>query len=221
LLAGIHIVLSGIQLMLAGLCIGLLVAAPIGPVNILVIQRTVAGGFSAGLAAGLGAVLGDGLLAAIAAFSMTAVSDLMIAYSGWIQFLGGLILIVFGLALFFAHPAFNVPAEERSTLSDHVSVIPKTFLLTVTNPGAILGMLAIFGTLGSLLGGLKSYPEALIIVASAMAGSLAWWLCICELIATIRHRVTEQRLTLINRAAALILLIFGVTLTLDLFVNFL
>ena len=74
-------------------------AAPIGPVNVLVIQRAVAGGFWAGLAAGLGAVLGDGVLAAIAAFSVTAISDVMAAYSGAIQFVGGLLLIVFGVAL--------------------------------------------------------------------------------------------------------------------------
>ena len=83
--AGAQIVLSTLQLVLAGIGIGVLMAAPIGPVNVLVIQRAVAGGFWAGLAAGIGAVLGDGLLAAIAAFSVTAISDAMSAYSGWIQ----------------------------------------------------------------------------------------------------------------------------------------
>ena len=73
--AGAQIVLSTLQLVLAGISIGVLMAAPIGPVNVLVIQRAVAGGFWAGLAAGIGAVLGDGLLAAIAAFSVTAISD--------------------------------------------------------------------------------------------------------------------------------------------------
>ena len=64
--------LSGIELVLAGTFIGLLLAAPIGPVNVLVIQRAATGGFWAGLAAGIGAVLGDGTLAAVAAFSMRA-----------------------------------------------------------------------------------------------------------------------------------------------------
>jgi len=219
-LAGAHVVLSGIQLVLAGIFIGLLMAAPTGPVNVLVIQRAVARGFSAGLAAGIGAVLGDGLLAAIAAFSMQAVTDLMIAYAGWIQVVGGIVLIVFGMTLFFARPAPEVPAEERSTLSRHMGIIPQTFLLTVTNPGAILAMLAIFGTLGSLLGGLDTYIEALVIVLAVMGGSLIWWLVISELIATIRHRLTERRLQLINRGAAMILLIFGMTLTLDVFANF-
>ena len=112
--AGAQIVLSTLQLVLAGIGIGVLMAAPIGPVNVLVIQRAVAGGFWAGLAAGLGAVLGDGLLAAIAAFSVTAISDVMTAYSGLIQFVGGLLLIVFGVALLFTRPALTIPLGRKS-----------------------------------------------------------------------------------------------------------
>ncbi|MGH6833670.1 MAG: LysE family transporter, partial [Methyloceanibacter sp.] len=106
--------LSTVQLVLAGIGIGVLMAAPIGPVNVLVIQRAVAGGFWAGLAAGIGAVIGDGLLAAIAAFSVTAISDVMSAYSGWIQFVGGLLLIAFGLALLVTRPALSIPLGQKS-----------------------------------------------------------------------------------------------------------
>ena len=157
--SGAHIVLSGIQLVLAGIGVGLLVAAPIGPVNVLCIQRAVAMGFWGGLAAGLGAVLGDGLLAAIAAFSMTAISDLMIAYSGPIQLFGGALLIVFGIGLLFARPMLLVAPGQKSHLWDHWGIIPQTFFLTISNPGAILGMLALIGGLGSLIGGLDTYLE--------------------------------------------------------------
>lgn len=212
--AGAHIVLSGIQLVLSGMGIGLLVAAPIGPVNVMVIQRAVQKGFAAGVAAGLGAVLGDGLLAALAVFSVTAISDTMIAYAAWIQWIGGLVLIGFGIMLFTTRPTFEVPATERSRLSQHMGIIPQTFLLTVSNPGAILGMLAIFGGLGSIVGGLDTYVEAFTMVLGVMAGSLLWWLGLSELIATIRHRLTEARLRLVNRVAGLILLGFGSALIL-------
>ena len=201
--------LSGIELVLAGIFIGLLVAAPIGPVNVLVIQRTVADGFWAGLAAGIGAVLGDGTLAAIAAFSMRAVSDLMIAYRGPIQLVGGAILVVFGLGLLFAKPAPSFQLGRGAPLWEHTGVIPQTYFLTVTNPGAILGTAAIFGGLGSLIGGLDTNLEALLLVAAVMGGSLLWWIGLSELIATIRHKLTEGRLKLINRAAGVLLLAFG------------
>jgi threonine/homoserine/homoserine lactone efflux protein len=213
--AGAHIVLSGIQLMLAGLSIGLLMAAPIGPVNVLVIQRAVAGGFWAGLAAGIGAVLGDGTLAAIAAFSIRAISDVMTANAGLIQFVGGLLLVVFGFGLLFAKPALIIPLGQKSRLLEHAGIIPQTFFLTVTNPGAILGMAAMIGGLGSLIGGLNTYLEALLLVASVMGGSLLWWLGLSELIATIRHRLTEGRLKLINRIAGGVLIAFGLILVLD------
>ena len=210
--AGAQFVVSTLQLVLAGIGIGLLVAAPIGPVNVLVIQRAVSRGFWGGLAAGLGAVVGDGLLAAIAAFSVTAISEAMRAYAGWIQLIVGLLLVGFGLALLFARPALTIPLGQKSHLLEHAGIIPQTFFLTVTNPGAILGMAAMIGGLGSLIGGLNTYLEALLLVAAVMGGSLLWWLGLSELIATIRHKLTEGRLKLINRIAGAVLIAFGLIL---------
>jgi threonine/homoserine/homoserine lactone efflux protein len=213
--AGAQLVLSTLHLVLVGVGIGVLMAAPIGPVNVLVIQRAVAGGFWAGLAAGIGAVIGDGMLAAIAAFSVTAISDAIHAYSGWIQLIGGVLLIAFGLALLFTRPALTIPVGQKSHLLEHTGIIPQTFFLTVTNPGAILGMAAMIGGLGSLIGGLTTYLEALLLVAAVMGGSLLWWLGLSELIATIRHKLTENRLKLINRIAGTVLIAFGLILLLD------
>jgi len=208
-------VLSGIQLVLAGLGIGLLMAAPLGPVNVLVIQRAVSRGFWGGLAAGLGAVLGDGVLAAIGAFSIAAISDVIVAYSDTVQLVGGLLLLGFGLALLLCRPVLLTPVDERSHLFEHAGIIPQTFLLTVTNPGAVLGMAAMIGGLGSLIGGLNTNLEALILVAAVMGGSLLWWLGLSELIATIRHKLTEGRLNVINRVAGFILFAFGVALLIE------
>ncbi|MFW2391960.1 MAG: LysE family translocator [Methyloceanibacter sp.] len=207
--------LSGIQLVLAGLGIGLLMAAPLGPVNVLVIQRAVSRGFWGGLAAGLGAVLGDGVLAAIGAFSIAAISDVIVAYSDTVQLVGGLLLLGFGLALLLCRPVLLTPVDERSHLFEHAGIIPQTFLLTVTNPGAVLGMAAMIGGLGSLIGGLNTNLEALILVAAVMGGSLLWWLGLSELIATIRHKLTEGRLNVINRVAGFILFAFGVALLIE------
>jgi threonine/homoserine/homoserine lactone efflux protein len=212
LATGALIVLSTIQLVLTGLGIGILVAAPVGPVNILCIQRTISRGFLGGLAAGLGAVIGDGLLAAIAAFGMTAISDVMVGHSLQIQFIGGLILVAFGVALMLATPAMAISPGQKSHFWDHTGVIPQTFFLTVTNPGAILGMLAIFGGLGSLIGGLASYVEALVLVVSVMAGSLLWWIGLATLITKIRHKLTEGQLHVINRLAGTVLMGFGIVL---------
>ncbi len=207
--------LSAIQLVLAGLGIGLLMAAPIGPVNVLVIQRVVAKGFWAGLAAGLGAVLGDGVLAAAGAFSIAAISDVILAYGDTIQLIGGVLLVAFGIALLARRPVMTTPPHERSHILEHMGIIPQTFILTVTNPGAVLGMAAMIGGLGSLIGGLNTNLEALILVVSVMGGSLLWWLGLSELVAKFRHKLTDNRLKVVNRIAGLILLGFGFALIVE------
>jgi len=208
-------VLSAIQLVLAGLGIGLLMAAPIGPVNVLVIQRVVAKGFWAGLAAGLGAVLGDGVLAAAGAFSIAAISDVILAYGDTIQLIGGVLLVAFGIALLMRRPVMTTPPQERSHILEHMGIIPQTFILTVTNPGAVLGMAAMIGGLGSLIGGLNTNLEALILVVSVMGGSLLWWLGLSELVAKFRHKLTDNRLKVVNRLAGSILLGFGFALIVE------
>jgi threonine/homoserine/homoserine lactone efflux protein len=213
--AGAQIVLSAIQLVLAGLGIGLLMAAPIGPVNVLVIQRVVAKGFWAGLAAGLGAVLGDGVLAAAGAFSIAAISDVILAYGDTIQLIGGVLLVAFGIALVARRPVMTTPPHERSHILEHMGIIPQTFILTVTNPGAVLGMAAMIGGLGSLIGGLNTNLEALILVVSVMGGSLLWWLGLSELVAKFRHKLTDNRLKVVNRIAGSILLGFGFALIVE------
>jgi len=76
-------------------------------------------------------------------------------------------------------------------------------------------MAAMIGGLGSLIGGLNTNLEALILVAAIMGGSLLWWLGLSELIATIRHRLTESRLNVINRIAGCVLFGFGVALIIE------
>lgn len=206
---GAEFVLTGTQIVTTGLVIGVLISAPVGPVNVLCIQRTLERGFWGGVAAGLGAVLGDGLIASAAAFGLTAVASFMSGHKQTIQLVGGLILVAFGLRLLYARTKVAVAPGTESRLSTNAGVIPQTFFLTVTNPGAILGVFALFGGLGSLIGGLRDYTEALLLVAAVMGGALAWWCGLARLIATIRHKLDERRLRAINQVAGVVLIGFG------------
>jgi len=225
-------VATSTQLIVSGLIIGVLIAAPVGPVNVVCIQRTLERGFWAGLAAGVGAVLADGIIAAVAAFGITAISGIMSNYEEEIQLIGGLIIIAFGLKLYMAKPKLAtykgtswsqlrkivdwVPEGLRPALRfqiwrllPHASVIPQTFFLTITNPGAILGLFAIVGGLGSVIGGFRNYFEALTLVFSVMCGSLLWWAVLSRLIEKLRDRINENRLKVINQVAGVLLLAFG------------
>lgn len=194
-----------------GLAIGVLVAAPVGPVNVLCVQRAIERGFWGGIAAGLGAVLGDGLIAFLAAMGVGAISGAVQDYRNTIQVIGGLTLAVFGARLYMTAPRIDpVPpgGAEWASLFDYIWDVPKTFFLTITNPGAVLGLVAIFGGVSSFVE-VGSTIDALAMVAAIMAGSIAWWVLLSSLIGRIRHRVDLRRLRQINQTAGVLLCAFG------------
>jgi threonine/homoserine/homoserine lactone efflux protein len=218
-----------------GLVIGVLIAAPVGPVNIVCIQRTLERGFWGGFAAGLGAVLADGIFASVAAYGATAISGFMRDHQLKIELAGGFILIVFGLKVFSSQPRIvatattniarlrrlsaTIPASFRPLMRyrvwrimPHLSIIPQTFFLTITNPGAMLGMFALFGGATSVLGGIDTWLQAITAVASIMTGSLIWWAGLSRLIARVRHKLTERRLRKINQVSGAVLVMFGFVL---------
>jgi threonine/homoserine/homoserine lactone efflux protein len=197
-----------------GIVIGVLVAAPVGPVNVLCIQRAIERGFWGGLAAGLGAMLGDGLIALFASLGVGAISGAIEYHRQAIQIIGGLALIGFGLKLYLSPPglaAVNPEADGAASLRDYAWDIPKTFFLTITNPGAVLGLFAIFGGISSFVE-VHSHVDALTMVASIMGGSFMWWLGLSHLIGRWRHRFSAAHLAYTNRVAGVLLCGFGALL---------
>ena len=197
-----------------GLAIGILVAAPVGPVNVLCIQRSIQRGAMAGIAAGFGAVLGDGLIALCAALGVGAISGLVDLHRVPIQIIGGIVLMVFGWRLYSTVPALTGNGENGRNglgVGDYAWDIAKSFFLTVTNPGAVLGLFAIFGGISTFVE-VKGYVEALLVVASIMVGSLIWWIIISNIAGRVRHRLSHENLRLINRIAGIALIGFGILL---------
>jgi threonine/homoserine/homoserine lactone efflux protein len=194
-----------------GLIIGILVAAPVGPVNVLCIQRAIERGFFGGLAAGVGAVLGDGLIALFAALGVGAISGAVQDYRTAIQVIGGLALVAFGLKLYHAQPQVGATASAsggEGNFSDYLWDIPQTFFLTITNPGAVLGLFAIFGGVSSFVE-VHTRVDAMALIAATMGGSLLWWVGLSHFIGRIRHRFSSKSLAQINRIAGILLFVFG------------
>jgi threonine/homoserine/homoserine lactone efflux protein len=197
-----------------GAIIGVLVAAPVGPVNVLCIQRAIERGFWGGLAAGIGAMLGDGLIALFASLGVGAISGAIEYHRKAIQIIGGLALMGFGTLLYLQPPrlASSTPGSETSaSLRDYAWDIPQTFFLTITNPGAVLGLFAIFSGVSTFVE-VRTRVDALTMVASVMGGSFLWWFGLSNLIGRVRHRFTAQHLALTNRIAGVLLIGFGALL---------
>jgi threonine/homoserine/homoserine lactone efflux protein len=105
------------------------------------------------------------------------------------------------------HPSHDINAS----LKDYVWEIPQTFFLTITNPGAVLGLFAIFGGVSTFVE-VRSNVDALTMVAAIMGGSFAWWVALSHLIGRYRHRLNAGRLRRINQIGGVLLISFGVIL---------
>jgi threonine/homoserine/homoserine lactone efflux protein len=167
-----------LALILGGILIGVLVAAPIGPVNLICIRRTLAYGPLNGFLAGMGAALGDGVFAVIAGFGLTAAGDLIEGMSFWIQAIGALLLIVYGIAIMRAVPrVIHNPDGSlvQAAGSSLYGAIASTFALTITNPATMVGFAAFFAGMKGVVDYTESSLYTFILVVSVVAGSSLWW----------------------------------------------
>ncbi|WP_290985935.1 LysE family transporter [Hyphomicrobium sp.] len=195
-----------------GLIVGMLIAAPVGPVNVLCIQRAIERGFWGGVAAGIGSVAGDALIALCAGLGVGSISGVVETHRAVIQVIGGIALVAFGLRLFFSEPKLSMdPAASRAGLKDFVWDIPQTFFLTITNPGAVLGLFAVFGGVSTFVE-VHSTVDVLLLVAAIAGGSMLWWVALSNLIGRYRHRIDLRMLNMVNRIAGLLLALFGAVL---------
>jgi threonine/homoserine/homoserine lactone efflux protein len=191
---------------LRGLLIGFSIAAPVGPIGVLCIRRTLASGIIFGLLSGLGAATADAIYGCIAAFGLTFISEFLLDQQLWLRLIGGMFLGYLGLKTFLSKPK-NMPAQpdNRSLLKAYAS----TFFLTLTNPLTILSFLAIFAGLG-LAGSDGSYLSAAITVLGVFIGSCCWWIILSVGVNAFRGRFTPTGMIWVNRISGLIILGFGI-----------
>ncbi|HEX3049030.1 MAG TPA: LysE family transporter [Aggregatilineaceae bacterium] len=192
-----------LEFLIKGLVIGFSIAAPVGPIGVLCIRRTLAQGRWFGLVSGLGAASADAIYGSIAGFGLTVISQFLVDQQTAFRLIGGLFLCYLGLRTFRAHPVDHA-AEARD--SGLCGAYFSTLGLTLTNPVTILSFAAIFAGLGII----DSHFSALILVLGVFLGSASWWLLLSGLVSMFRVAFDPARLFLLNRLSGLILVIFGV-----------
>jgi Putative threonine efflux protein len=225
-----------VAIILTGWAIGLIAAVPIGPVNLICIRRTLQFNAFYGFVSGLGASLGDGIFACIAAFSLTAIAQLINGYSVPLQIVGGIMLVVMGVRMFFAAPperigdALNANGSAAMPAGCPVGngkapVIkngngkngpPKspargmatTFALTTTNPATLLWFFSGAAGLGGLSENLRFF-EAAFWVLGVMLGSATWWLMLTTTVGMLHAKIDDHVVQRINRVSGVLVFIFG------------
>jgi len=189
---------------LKGAAVGFCVAAPVGPIGILCIQRTFHFGRWSGFFSGLGAAAADTFYGIIAAFSLTFIAEFLHEQRFWIRIIGGAFLLYLGLKIFLSKPKDKLKQIDSNTLlSDFFS----TFFLTLTNPLTILSFIAIFASLR--VAAHPTYSHAIFLVLGVFSGSALWWFILSEGITFFRKKVTKEAMLWINRIAGLVIFLFG------------
>jgi threonine/homoserine/homoserine lactone efflux protein len=192
------------SLFLEGVVIGLAVAAPVGPIGVLCIRRTLAYGRTSGFVSGLGAATADAAYSSVAALGLTFVTDLLVDAEAWLRLGGGVFLVFLGVKTFLSRPAEHTVAAGRGSLP---GAYASTLALTLANPSTILSFAAIFAGLGA--GSADGGSNALLLVPGVFLGSTSWWFVLSGATSLLRAKLPAGALRWVNRLSGAVLAGFG------------
>jgi len=194
-----------LALLVRGFIIGFSIAAPVGPIGVLCIRRTLAEGRAYGLASGLGAASADAFFGTIAALGLTLVANFLAEQQAWLSLIGGGYLLYLGFTTFRSKPAErSAEAKGKGLLGAYTS----TLFLTLTNPLTIFAFAAIFAGVGAGAGTGGSIG-ALLVVAGVFLGSSTWWLILVTLTSVFRSRFNTTGLQWVNRLSGIVIIGFA------------
>ena len=191
-----------------GLLLGFSIAAPVGPIGVLCIRRTLASGRLAGVCTGLGAATADATYGSIAALGLTTVSSLLVNQQAWLRLVGGGFLLYLGARTFLTLPAANAaapPSRGRGLLGMYLS----TLALTLTNPATILSFVALFAAVGFATSDTADILSATLLIAGVFLGSALWWFMLSGGVSMLRERVTPRLMACANRLSGALIAAFG------------
>jgi threonine/homoserine/homoserine lactone efflux protein len=198
-------VLSDLSVLLHGALLGFAIAAPVGPIGLLCVRRTLQHGARIGFATGLGAAVADTFYGAIAAFSVTALIDVLNGYATEFRLVGGIFLLIIAVRAVRAKPA--APARARD-VRNLLGAFGTGVVLTLTNPMTIFSFAALLAGFG-LGGEITGRIDTATLVAGVFLGSAAWWLLLSGGISLIRRHISDRLFVRLNQSAALALAGFG------------
>jgi threonine/homoserine/homoserine lactone efflux protein len=188
-----------------GLIIGFSIAAPVGPISLLCIRRTLAEGRLSGIVSGLGAATADAVFGCVAGFGLTFISDILIDQKIWLRLIGGLFLCYLGIRHLLARPAKQADLARGNCL---IGAYASTLFLTLANPMTILSFAAFFVSLGLASTG-ERFMSAGDLVLGIFIGSSLWWLILSSGVGLFQENFDQQGLQWVNRISGAIITEFG------------
>lgn len=187
--------------------IGIAVAAPVGAMGVLCIQRTLERGWRAGMATGLGIATADALYAGVAAFGVSSIAASLVSWQTPLRIIGGLALIALGIKAMRTAPACSSESAAGPAAPSRATTYLGAIGLTLTNPMTIMAFGAVFASAG--LVAQPGLDTALVATLGVGAGSLAWWTALASSVWLARRQAGERLLSGLNRVSGLVIAGFG------------
>lgn len=195
-------------LVLKAMIFGVAVAAPVGPMNILCMRRTLCQGWRYGLATAGGIALSDAIYSSIAALGLTGISRFILAHEASFNMGAGIFLVCFGIKIFFTDSNPEINKKENSSIS-----LPYAFgssvLMTMTNPLTVIFFVTVFAAIAPASG--FDHLSSILTIAGVFTGSLAWSVGVVVCVTYFRHVISESKRILIDRITGGALVIFGIS----------
>ncbi|MEG1617160.1 MAG: LysE family translocator [Bacteroidales bacterium] len=197
-----------IYTILWGVLIGILVSAPLGPIGVLVIQRTLNKGRHAGLMTGMGAAVSDLLYALVSGLGLSFIMDFVTSNEATLQIVGSIVIFVLGLYLWKKNPLKDLNTSAVSNTS-HATYFATGFLLTLSNPLIIFFYLALFARTNFMLEA-TTWTHYMVGYASVMTGALIWWFFITWIMNKARNHFKIRSLFLVNKIIAMVMVVISI-----------
>jgi threonine/homoserine/homoserine lactone efflux protein len=194
-----------VSVFVKGLIAGFLIAAPVGPINVMCVRRTIVHGRLVGIVSGLGAAAADTLFGAIAAFGLTFIHDFLMREKVWFGIGGAALLVIIGLRILVATPPQEKEEKDPANL---LGDFTSTGFLTLTNPVTVLSFLAVFSAFG-VQSEERSLADSWLLLLGVFLGSSLWWLVLTTTVDLFRDRFNREGLRWANRIAGVLILVFA------------
>lgn len=198
-----------IEELIKGIIVGLGASIPLGPIGILCIQRTLSKGKWSGFATGMGAAISDIIFSAIALLGLAFVNDFLTTYREWVMLFGGAVVAGFGLKIFITNPIKQIKRVQEGN-HQYIQDFASSFIMTITNPGAIFLIIGMFAFIGIDSG---SYEFGLVLAPALLGvfiGTLGWWFTLSTVINIFRNKFRLKQLLITNWIAGTIIMAIGI-----------
>ncbi|MGV8090779.1 MAG: LysE family translocator [Mangrovibacterium sp.] len=195
-----------VPLFIKGIIIGLAVSVPLGPIGVLIIQRTINKNRISGFLTGVGASLTDVFYALIAGFSLTYVIDFIRVHHFSFHILGALIVFLLGAYIYRKNPVHDMRKYRRKGSTYYQDLI-SSFLITFPNPLVVFIFLAVFASSGIVFHTSQPY-QAFVLIFGIFIGASLWWLTLTNVVSWFKHKFSLRVLWWFNKiSGALIMLL--------------